>query len=79
MRRVIHYKIRDSKFSIIVNKARDEAKRGTNDNYLMSFNKNDLIQKHFLYVVYMKDSTTLTLKQEMCNVLACNDFRVEYI
>lgn len=79
MRRVIHYKIRDSKFSIIVNKARDEAKRGTNDNYLMSFNKNDLIQKHFLYVVYMKDSTTLTLKQEMCNVLACNDFRVEHI
>lgn len=79
MRKVIHYKIRDSKFSIIVNKARDEAKGGTNDNYLMSFNKNDLIQKHFLYVVYMKDSTTLTLKQEVCNVLACNDFRVEHI
>jgi ATP adenylyltransferase/5',5'''-P-1,P-4-tetraphosphate phosphorylase II len=79
MRRVIHYEIRDSKFSIIVNKARDEAKGGTNDNYLTIFNKNDLIQKHFLYVVYMNDSTTLTLKQKVCNVLSCNDFRVEHI
>jgi hypothetical protein len=41
--------------------------------------KDDFIREHFFYVVHVKDTMTLTLKQEVCNVLSRYDLLVEHI
>ena len=69
----------DVKFCIIVNEARDEAKREQMVIILRFIVKEGLIREHFFHVVHVKDTTSFTLKKEICNVLSCYNLYVENI
>jgi hypothetical protein len=38
--------------------------------------KDGFIREIFFHIVHVKDATTLTLKDEICNVLSCYDLSV---
>ena len=49
------------------------------DLVLRFVDKNDFVQDRFFYIVHVKDSTTLTLKNELCVVLSRNNLNVSNI
>ncbi|KAF2324619.1 hypothetical protein GH714_015679 [Hevea brasiliensis] len=76
---VIREEIGDAKFCIIVDEARDEAKREQMAIILRFVNKEGFIREPFFDVVHVKDTTSLTFKNEICNVLSRYDLHVENI
>ena len=62
--------IGDSKFCIIVDEAPDESKREQMVIVLRFVDKYDFIQKHFFDPVHIKDTSVLTLKNRISNVLS---------
>ena len=75
----IREKIEDAKFCILVNEDRDELKREQMATILRFVDKEGFIKEHFFYVVHVRDTTTLTLKNEICVVLTHYNLHIKNI
>ncbi|KAG6692738.1 hypothetical protein I3842_10G129500 [Carya illinoinensis] len=65
VRNVIHEEIEDAKFCILVDEARDESKREQIAIILRFVDKDGFIREPFFYIVHVKDTIVLTLKNEI--------------
>jgi hypothetical protein len=79
VRDAILKEIGDAKFCILVNKARDESKREQMAIILRFVEEDGFIREIFFHIVYVKDTTALTLKKEICNVLSRYNLPIENI
>ena len=79
VRNAIHEEIGDAKFCILVDKARDESKREQMTIILRFVDKEGFIKECFFHVVHVRDTTTLTLKNEICAVLSHHNLYIENI
>ena len=77
MQHKIRLEIRDAKFFIFVDKALDESHKEQMDIILRYVDCNGFIRERFFEVVNVDDTNTLTLKNEICNVLARYNLLVE--
>jgi hypothetical protein len=64
---------------ILVDEARDKSKREQIAIILMFVDKDGFIKERFFNIVYVKDTVTSTLKNEICGVLSRNNLLVENI
>ena len=79
VRNAIREEIGDAKFCILVDEARNESKREQMAIILRFVDKEGFIKEHFFHVVHIKDTTTLTLKNEICAVLSHYNLHIENI
>ncbi|QHN78286.1 Zinc finger MYM-type protein [Arachis hypogaea] len=79
VRKHICEEIGDSKFCIVVDEARDESKREQMALILRFVDIHGFIQERFLDLVHVKDTTSLTLKQELCGILSRHGLDVSNI
>ena len=79
VRNAIREEIGDSKFCILVDEARDESKREQIAIILRFVDKEGFIKERFFHVVHVRDTTALTLKNEICAVLSHYNLHTENI
>ena len=79
MKKSIREEIGDSKFCIIVDEARDESKKEQMALVLRFVDKVGLIQERFFDVAHVKDTTSLTLKEAICDILSRHNLDVSNI
>ena len=79
VRNTIREEIEDAKFCILVDEARDESKREQMTIILRFVDKEGFIKERFFYVVHVRDTTALTLKNEICAVLSHYNLHIENI
>ena len=79
VRNAIHEEIGDAKFCILVDEARDELKREQMAIILRFVDKEGFIRERFFHVVHVRDTTALTLKNEICAVLSHYNLHIENI
>ena len=65
VRNAIHEEIGDAKFCILVYEARDESKREQMTIILRFVDKEGFIKERFFHIVHVRDTTALTLKNEI--------------
>ncbi|PNX86613.1 repressor of the inhibitor of the protein kinase-like protein, partial [Trifolium pratense] len=70
VRKHIREEIGDSKFCILVDEARDESNKEQMALVLRFVDKFGLIQERFFDVAHVKDTTALTLKKKVCDILS---------
>ena len=75
----IHEEIGDTKFCILVDEARDESKREQMAIILRFVDKEGFIKERFFHTVHVRNTTTLTLKNEICAVLSHYNLYIENI
>ena len=63
----------------MVDEARDESKKEQMAIVLRFVNKEGLIKEHFLDLIHVSDTTTLTLKESICVVLSANGLSTQDI
>ncbi|XP_074288039.1 uncharacterized protein LOC141613197 [Silene latifolia] len=79
VRNHIREEIGESKFCIIVDEARDEARREQMAIVLRFVDKNGSIRERFFQLVRVNDTSATTLKRELCLVLKEHNLLVENI
>nr|XP_023880237.1 uncharacterized protein LOC111992595 [Quercus suber] len=79
VRNAIREEIGDAKFCILVDEARDESKREQMAIILRFVDKEGFIKERFFHVVHVRDTTALTLKNEICAVLSHYNLHIENI
>ena len=79
VRNAIHEEIGDAKFCILVYEARDESKREQMTIILRCVDKEGFIKERFFHIVHVRDTTALTLKNEICAVLSHYNLHIENI
>nr|KYP64740.1 Zinc finger MYM-type protein 1 [Cajanus cajan] len=75
----IREEIGDAKFCLIIDEARDESKREQMAIVIRFVDKNGFVKERFLDLVHVKDTTSSTLKQEICLVLSNHNLNIENI
>ena len=79
VKKSIREEIGDSKFCIVVDEARDESKKEQMALVLRFVDKVGLIQERFFDVAHVKDTTSLTLKEAICDILSRHNLDVSNI
>ena len=79
MKKVIRAEIDDSKFSILVDEACDESKREQMSIVLRFVDKDGFIRECFFGLVHVSNTTSLTLKNEICSVLSNHTLDIQNI
>nr|XP_023922400.1 zinc finger MYM-type protein 1-like [Quercus suber] len=79
VRNAICEEIGDAKFCILVDEARDESKREQMAIILRFVDKEGFIKERFFHVVHVRDTTALTLKNEICAVISHYNLHIENI
>jgi hypothetical protein len=79
VRNVIRKEIGDSKFCIIVDEARDESMKEQMAIVLRFVDKDGFIQERFFDIVQVKDTSALTLKDKISDVLSQNCLDIQSI
>ncbi|GAB2282926.1 hypothetical protein Dimus_039567 [Dionaea muscipula] len=79
VKKAIREEIGDAKFSIILDEARDEAKREQMTIILRFVNKEGFVCERFFGLVHVSDTTALTLKDEICTVLSNHNLNIHDI
>ncbi|KAK9740787.1 hypothetical protein RND81_03G060100 [Saponaria officinalis] len=77
VRNYIREEIGESKFCIMVDEARDEAKREQMAIVLRFVDKKGLIKERFFDLVHVTDTSAATLKKEVCSVFTKHKLFVE--
>ncbi|XP_057734601.1 uncharacterized protein LOC130950057 [Arachis stenosperma] len=77
VRATIREEIGDSKFCIIIDKARDESKREQMSVVLRFVNKHGCVQERFFDLIHVSDTCSLTLKTEISSVLSRHNLDVQ--
>ncbi|KAK4549592.1 hypothetical protein RGQ29_032748 [Quercus rubra] len=75
----ISTEIGDAKFCILVDESRDESKREQMAIILRFVGEECFIKGRFFHIVHVKDTTALTLKNEICAVLSHYNLHIENI
>jgi hypothetical protein len=75
----IREEIGNSKFCIMLDEARDESKKEQMAIVLRFVNKEGYIKERFLDIIHVSDTTALTLKDSICDVLSDNNLSVQDI
>jgi hypothetical protein len=76
VRKHIREEIGDSKFCILVDEARDESNKEQMALVLRFVDKFGLIQERFFDVAHVNDTTALTLKKKVCDILSRHNLDV---
>ena len=79
VRNAIREEIGDAKFCILVDEARDESKREQMAIILRFVDKEGFIKECFFHIVHVRDTTALTLKNEICAVFSHYNLHIEKI
>ncbi|XP_057531041.1 uncharacterized protein LOC130809329 [Amaranthus tricolor] len=79
VRDYIREEIRDFKYCIMVDEARDESKKEQMAIILRFVDKYGLIKERFFDPIHVVDTSTSTLKKEVCSVLSRHNLNVENI
>ena len=79
VRNAIREEIGDAKFCILIDEARDGSKREQMAIILRFVDKKGFIKKCFFHIVHVRDTTALTLKNEICAVLSLYNLHIENI
>ncbi|XP_030945928.1 uncharacterized protein LOC115970431 [Quercus lobata] len=79
VRNTIREEIGDAKFCILVDEVRDESKREQMAIILRFVDKEGFIKERFFHVVHFRDTTALTLKNEICAVLSHHNLHIKNI
>ena len=79
VRNAIREEIGDAKFCILVDEAWDESKREQMAIILRFVDKESFIKERFFHVVHVRDTTALTLKNEISAVLSHYNLHIENI
>ncbi|XP_058733469.1 uncharacterized protein LOC131605090 [Vicia villosa] len=79
VKKSIREEIGDSKFCIVVDEARDESKKEQMALVLRFVDKVGLIQERFFDVAHVKDTTSLTLKEAIYDILSRHNLDVSNI
>ncbi|CAJ2631158.1 uncharacterized protein LOC123910641 [Trifolium pratense] len=66
----IRKEIGNAKFCLLVDEARDESKREQMALVIRFVDKNGFVQERFLDIIHVDDTTSSTLKQEVCSTLS---------
>ncbi|XP_074346884.1 uncharacterized protein LOC141685693 [Apium graveolens] len=76
---LICHEIDDAKYYLIVDKSRDISKREQMAIVVRFVDKNGFVRERFLDLVHVKDTTSLTLKTEICAILSHHNLNVQNI
>ena len=79
VRNAIREEIGNAKFCILVDEAWDESKREQMAIILRFVDKEGFIKERFFHIVHVRDTTALTLKNEICDVLSHYNLHIENI
>ncbi|XP_028074479.1 zinc finger MYM-type protein 1-like [Camellia sinensis] len=79
IQRFIREEINDGKFCILVDESEDESKREQMAIVLRFVDKYGFIKERFFDIVHMLDTTSATLKEEICIVLSRHNLSVQNI
>ncbi|XP_058734484.1 uncharacterized protein LOC131606207 [Vicia villosa] len=79
VKKYIREEIGDSKFCIVVDEARDESKKEQMSLVLIFVDKEGFIQERFFGLARVNDTTSLTLKQKVCDILSLHSLDVSNI
>ncbi|CAK8544459.1 unnamed protein product [Lathyrus sativus] len=79
VKKYISEEIGDFKFCIIVDEARDESKKEQMSLILRFVDKNSFIQERFFGLARVSGTTSLTLKQKVCDILSLHNLDVSNI
>jgi hypothetical protein len=79
VRDAIPKEIRDAKFCILIDEARDESKKEQMAIILRFVDKDGSIRERFFDIIHVKDTIASTLEKEICGVLSRNNLLVENI
>ncbi|KAL5854183.1 hypothetical protein ACOSQ4_003985 [Xanthoceras sorbifolium] len=71
--------IGDAKFCVLVDEARDVAKKEQMALVLIFVDKEGFIRERFLDIVHVKDTTAITLKKELCTIFSHHALNVQNI
>lgn len=66
----IQEEISNAKFCLIVDESQDEIRREQMALVIRFVDKNGFVKECFLDVAHVKDTTAITLKQEICSILS---------
>ncbi|KAL5774680.1 hypothetical protein ACOSP7_012237 [Xanthoceras sorbifolium] len=75
----IREEIGDAKFCVLVDEARDVAKKEQMALGLRFVDKEGFIRERFLDIVHVKDTTAITLKKELCTIFSRHALNVQNI
>ncbi|KAL5789875.1 hypothetical protein ACOSQ2_004763 [Xanthoceras sorbifolium] len=75
----IREEIGDAKFCVLVDEARDVAKKEQMALVLRFVDKQGFIRERFLDIVHVKDTTAITLKKELCTIFSRHALNVQNI
>ncbi|KAJ1269938.1 hypothetical protein BS78_06G016400 [Paspalum vaginatum] len=79
VQKAIRNEIGDAKFCLIVDESRDESRREQMALVVRFVDQEGFIRERFLDIVHVHDTTSATLKQELCKVLAGHKLDVQNI
>ncbi|CAL5397421.1 unnamed protein product [Camellia sinensis] len=79
IQRFIREEINDGKFCILVDESEDESKREQMAIVLRFIDKYGFIKERFFDIVHVLDTTSATLKEEICIVLSLHNLSVQNI
>ena len=79
VRNAIREEIGDAKFCILIDEAQDESKREQMAIILRFVDKEGFIKERLFHIVHVRDTTVLTLKNEICAVLSHYNLYIENI
>ena len=79
VQKIICDEIGDAKFCIIVDEARDESKREQMAIVLRFVDKERFIRERFFDLIHVQETTSSTLKKEICDVISRHNLRIEDI
>jgi hypothetical protein len=72
----IHHEIGDARFCLIIDEARDESRREQMALVFRFVDRSGFIRERFLDIVHIKDTTAVTLKEEISFVLSHHNLDV---
>ena len=70
VRKKIYEEVRDAKFFILVNEAKDASNKEQMAIVLRFVDIQGFVRERFFSIVHVSDTTSSTLKKEICDVLA---------
>ncbi|XP_025662104.1 uncharacterized protein [Arachis hypogaea] len=73
----VRNEIGNAKFCLIVDEARDESKREQMALVVRFVDKHEFVKERLIDVVHVKDTTSTTLKQEICSALSHHNLNIQ--
>jgi hypothetical protein len=79
VKEVIHDKIGDTNFCLIVDEVHDESIKEQMTIVLRFIDKNGFVQEHFFELIHVSDTATLTLQKDIYSILCQHKLNIQNI